>query len=56
VKLDTFAYTNTENSRPQPFKARFMPRSVKHKQTLLKEAAKSRDALHVFDWESKAKM
>ncbi|CRG82712.1 O-methylsterigmatocystin oxidoreductase [Talaromyces islandicus] len=56
VNLDTFAYTNTENSRPKPFKARFTPRSAKHKHTLLNEAAKSRDALHIFDWESKAKM
>ena len=56
VKLDIFAYTDSENMRPEPFKARFTPRSEKRRQILLKEAAEAREALRVYDGETKITM
>ncbi|KAK5367709.1 hypothetical protein LTR20_009193 [Exophiala xenobiotica] len=56
VKLDIFAYTDSENMRPEPFKARFTPRSEKRRQILLKEAAEAREALRIYDGETKITM
>lgn len=53
VKLDIFAYTDSENMRPEPFKARFTPRSEKRREILLKEAAEAREALRIYDGETK---
>ncbi|KAL1870114.1 hypothetical protein Plec18167_007632 [Paecilomyces lecythidis] len=56
VALDIFAYTDSENMRPEPFKARFVPRSEKHAQIILDEAGKAREALHAYDGETKLTM
>jgi hypothetical protein len=52
VALDIFAYTDSENMRPEPFKARFTPRSEKHAQIVLDEAAKAREELRIYDGET----
>ncbi|KAL4905343.1 cytochrome P450 [Aspergillus multicolor] len=56
VKLDIFAYTNTENTRPEPFKARFTPRSEKIHALIFEEAEQAREALRVYDKETKVDM
>ncbi|KAJ5192171.1 cytochrome P450 [Penicillium cf. viridicatum] len=56
VKLDIFAYTDTENMRPEPFKARFTPRSEKTHSLILKEADDAREALRMYDGETKVNM
>lgn len=53
VKLDIFAYTNTENMRPEPFKVRFTPRTPEIGAMLLSEASTARDDLRIYDWETK---
>ncbi|GAD96793.1 cytochrome P450 [Paecilomyces variotii No. 5] len=53
VRLDIFAYTNGENIRPVPFKARFIPRSEKARETILFNAEKAREELKIFDGETK---
>lgn len=53
VKLDIFAYTNSENMRPEPFRVRFNPRSHAIKARLLSEAKTARDALRIYDGETK---
>jgi hypothetical protein len=52
VKLDIFAYTESENMRPEPFKARFIPRSEKIHQLLVHEAIAAREALRKYDGET----
>lgn len=42
--------------RPEPFKARFIPRSQKHAQIILDEAGKAREALRAYDGETKLTM
>ncbi|KAH7092442.1 cytochrome P450 [Paraphoma chrysanthemicola] len=56
VKLDIFAYTESENMRPEPFRARFIPRSDKIRKLLLDEAAEAREALRVYDGETRVSM
>ncbi len=51
--MDIFAYTKSENMRPEPFKASFTPRSERIKQILLQEAATAREALKIYDGETK---
>ncbi|KAJ6198610.1 cytochrome P450 [Bipolaris maydis] len=53
VKLDIFAYTKSENMRPEPFKVRFVPRSDRIKEVMLSEAAEAREALRCYDGETK---
>ncbi|KAH7380391.1 cytochrome P450 [Phaeosphaeria sp. MPI-PUGE-AT-0046c] len=53
IKLDIFAYTNTENMRPEPFKVRFTPRSPKIKDLVESEANVAREALRIYDCETK---
>ncbi|KAH7057425.1 cytochrome P450 [Macrophomina phaseolina] len=53
VKLDVFAYSDSENMRPLPFKARFTPRSEKIRELLEKEAAEAKERLSVYDGETK---
>lgn len=53
MKLDIFAYTNTENMRPEPFKVRFTPRCPKIKELIQVEANEAREALRVYDCETK---
>ena len=54
--LDIFAYGESENMRPLPFKARFIPRSKEQESLILNEAAKARDFLQQYDGESAVKM
>ncbi|KAL2825820.1 cytochrome P450 [Aspergillus cavernicola] len=54
--LDILAYTESENQRPEPFRARFTPRSDKIRQLLLDEAAEARESLRIYDGETKITM
>ncbi|PSN75535.1 cytochrome P450 [Corynespora cassiicola Philippines] len=53
VKLDIFAYTKSENMRPEPFKARFVPRSESIRKIILDESVDAREALRVYDGETR---
>ncbi|KIX01994.1 uncharacterized protein Z518_07933 [Rhinocladiella mackenziei CBS 650.93] len=53
VSLDIFAYTKSENMRPEPFKARFLPRSREIEQIIREEATRARKELTVFDGETR---
>ena len=53
VKLDIFAYTNTENMRPEPFEVRFSPRTPKIQDMILSEAMIASEDLSIYDWETK---
>jgi hypothetical protein len=35
VKLDIFTYTESENMRPEPFRARFIPRNERIRELLI---------------------
>ena len=50
---DIFAYTKSENMRPEPFRARFIPRSEKIAVLIREEAGVARDELRVYDGETK---
>jgi hypothetical protein len=52
VKLDIFAYTDGENTRPQPFRARFTPRSDKIRDIIVEEAKAAREDLKIYDGET----
>lgn len=56
MKLDIFAYGESENMRPLPFKARFISRSKEHEFLVLNEAAKARDFLRQYDGETAVEM
>jgi hypothetical protein len=56
VKLDTFAYTKSENMRPEPFKARFIPRSKGIAGIIQSEATRARKELCSFDGETRLTM
>ncbi|KAI4690247.1 hypothetical protein J4E81_007399 [Alternaria sp. BMP 2799] len=56
VHLDIFAYTDSENMRPEPFRVRFIPRSDAIKKLLLDEAAEAREALRPYDGETRVTM
>lgn len=56
VELDIFDYTESENMRPSPFKARFTPRSESIKELVLKEAEVAREELRVYDGETQVTM
>jgi hypothetical protein len=51
--VDIFAYTDGENMRPQPFRARFIPRSEEIRRTLEREAKEASERLHKWDGETK---
>lgn len=52
VKLDIFAFTESENQRPLPFKARFVPRAAGIVDLVGKEAKQAEEALAVYDGKS----
>ncbi|KAM5349584.1 hypothetical protein ACJ41O_006089 [Fusarium nematophilum] len=52
VDLDIFAYTESENTRPEAFKVRFMPRTKKIRELIESEAAEARENLRVYDGET----
>jgi hypothetical protein len=54
--LDIFAYTNSENTRPEPFQVQFIPRTDAIKKLLLDEAAEAREALRTYDGETRVTM
>jgi len=56
VKLDIFAYTESENMRPEPFKVRFETRSADIKRLIIEEAAQAREDLRVYDGETEVRM
>lgn len=56
MKLDIFAYTKSENMRPQPFKAQFIPRTPEIAGILRSEADTALEELSVFDGETKITM
>ncbi|KAF7189160.1 Cytochrome P450 monooxygenase [Pseudocercospora fuligena] len=56
VKLDIFAYTASENQRPEPFKARFIPRTPEIRDLILKEAESARVQLAKYDGETKVRL
>ncbi|KIY00149.1 uncharacterized protein Z520_03834 [Fonsecaea multimorphosa CBS 102226] len=56
VKLDIFAYTKSENMRPEPFKARFIPRSKAIEDIIRSEAVRARKELCAYDGETKLTM
>ena len=52
VKPDIWAYTDGENTRPQPFPAIFTSRSDRIRRILEEEARQAREELRVFDGET----
>jgi hypothetical protein len=56
VKLDIFAYTDGENTRPQPFRARFIPRGDKIRDIIVEEANAAREDLRIYDGETYLRM
>ena len=54
--VDTFAYTNGENMRPQPFEAIFEPRTPQIRELLLSEYEVSRERLRQYDGDTKVKI
>ncbi|KAE8322187.1 cytochrome P450 [Aspergillus sergii] len=55
-KLDIFAFTESENIRPEAFRARFIPRSVARPEIIMREATVSREYLKDLDGETNVKM
>lgn len=56
IPVDIFAYGESENMRPEPFKARFIPRSERHKEIIVGAEREARDFLRQFETESKVEM
>ncbi|KAL3475767.1 cytochrome P450 [Aspergillus californicus] len=54
-ELDIFAFSESENMRPLPFKARFIPRSKHREEMILREAVTAREELRPFDGVSSVK-
>jgi hypothetical protein len=52
VQPDIFAYTDGENTRPQPFPAKFTPRSERIREILVEEAKIAREELKIYDGET----
>lgn len=52
MELDIFAYSDSENMRPLPFKARFLPRSDKITQIIEADAKTAREDLRRYDGET----
>lgn len=53
VQLSAFAYNDSENIRPLPFKARFTPRSSKIEELIRSEAREAGERLSKFDGDTK---
>ncbi|KAF9873021.1 hypothetical protein CkaCkLH20_09531 [Colletotrichum karsti] len=56
MMLDIFAYTESENTRPRPFKAQFLPRSPEIRKLIDGEAVAAREALRIYDGETSLTM
>ncbi|KAE8313537.1 cytochrome P450 [Aspergillus transmontanensis] len=55
-KLDIFAFTESENIRPEAFRARFIPRSEARPGIIMREATVAREDLKDLDGETNAEM
>jgi len=53
VQLSAFAYNDSENIRPLPFKARFTPRSSKIEELIRSEAREAAQRLSIYDGDTK---
>lgn len=53
VQLSAFAYNDSENIRPLPFKARFTPRSSKIEKLIRSEAREAAQRLSIYDGDTK---
>lgn len=53
IPVDIFAYTDGENMRPQPFRARFIPRSEEILKTLQREAREAEERLSKWNGTTK---
>ena len=51
--MDIFAYTNGENMRPRPFRARFIPRNEAIRKAFEREAEEAKSRLSKWDGETK---
>lgn len=56
VPLDIMAYTKSENMRPEPFKARFIPRGEGIEKILRREAKRAREELRAYDGETNLRL
>lgn len=56
IQLSAFAYNDSENIRPLPFKARFTPRSSKIEELIRSEAREAGERLSRFDGDTKLTM
>ncbi|EXJ65597.1 uncharacterized protein A1O5_11124 [Cladophialophora psammophila CBS 110553] len=56
IPVDIFAYGESENMRPEPFRARFIPRSDRHREMVINEGIAAREFLKQFDGETKVRM
>jgi hypothetical protein len=54
--VDIFAYTDGENMRPEPFRARFIPRNETIKNVFEKEAMEAEARLSRWEGETKVKV
>jgi hypothetical protein len=54
--VDIFAYTDGENMRPQPFRARFIPRNDQVRNNFEKGAMEAANRLRKYDGETKVRL
>ena len=55
-KVNIFAYGESENMRPEPFRARFIPRTDKHREYILREAEGAEEFLRQYEGDTKVRM
>lgn len=55
-KVDIFAYGDTENMRPEPFRARFIPRTQERREFVLREADGAEEFLRQYEGDTKVRM
>ena len=56
VQPDIWAYTDGENTRPQPFPVKFTPRSERIREIILEEAKQAREELSIYDGETRLRV
>lgn len=55
-KVDIFAYGESENMRPEPFRARFIPRTENHREFISREAGNAEEFLRAYEGDTKVRM
>lgn len=55
-KVDIFAYGESENMRPEPFRARFIPRTQERREFILREADGAEEFLRQYEGDTKVRM